>query len=180
MVSVEPIRDKNVYNKIKKDLKEWNYKYFVMFTVGCSLALRINEILSLRVGDVANKSEHTFRQSKTGKEITLAFNPELRAVLKDYCKGRDPLEALIPSRDNEYKPLSRRMAWEVLHSEGEKYGLRLGTHSMRKTAAYHFYNSTHDIATLKIWLNHTAERDTLTYIGVNQERVKQAMINFKI
>lgn len=180
MVSVEPIRDKNIYNKIKADLLVWNPKYFVMFLIGCSLALRINEILSLRVGDVANKSEFTFRQKKTGKEITIAFNPELRTVLKEYCKGKDPQEALIGSRDNEYKPLSRRMAWEIIHAEGEKYGLRLGTHSLRKTCAYHYYMQTKDLATLKVWLNHTAERDTLTYIGVNQERVKQAMINFKI
>ena len=180
MVSVDPIRDRDVYNKIKKDFREWNQKYFIMFLMGTLLALRINEILALRVGDVSGKSEYTFRQSKTGKEITIAFNPELKAALKDYCAGRDPQEALIPCRDNEYKPLSRRMAWEVLHREGDKYGLRLGTHSMRKTCAYHYYVQTKDMATLKVWLNHTAERDTLTYIGFNQETVKRAMVSFKI
>ncbi len=180
IISVEPIRDRNIYNKIKKDLFEWNIKYGIMFMLGSLLALRINEILDFSVGDVADKNEHTFRQSKTGKEITIAFSPELKAALKEYCKGRDPQEALIPCRDNEYKPLSRVRAWEVIHSVGERYGLNLGTHSMRKTCAYHFYQKTKDIATIKVWLNHSAERDTLTYIGVNQELVKRAMINFKI
>lgn len=180
MQSVEPIRDKAVYHKIKSDLYKWNEKYYIMFLMGTLLALRVNEILSLRVGDVANKKTHTFRQSKTGKEITIAFSPELQKALKKYCEGRDPQEALVPTRDNEYKPLSRRMAWQVLHYEGELYGLNLGTHSMRKTCAYHYYNSTKDLATIKVWLNHSAERDTLTYIGVTKERVTQAMINFKI
>ena len=180
MQSVEPIRDKAIYYKIKSDLYKWNEKYYIMFLMGTLLALRVNEILKLRIGDVANKKTHTFRQSKTGKEITIAFSPELQKALKHYCTGKDPQEALIPARDNEYKPLSRCRAWEVLRDEGVLYGLNLGTHSMRKTCAYHYYNKTKDLATIKVWLNHSAERDTLTYIGVTQERVKQAMVTFKI
>lgn len=180
MVSVDPIRDRNIYNKIKHDLKEWNEKYYIMFLIGSLLALRINEILSLRVGDVAGKKEHTFRQSKTGKEITIAFNSELTAALKTYCAGKDPQEALIPCRDNEYKPLSDKRAWVVMSTVGNRYGLHLGTHSLRKTCAYHYYIQTNDLATLKVWLNHSAERDTLTYIGITKEKIREAMINFKI
>lgn len=180
MESVEPIRDKNIYYAIKRDLKEWNEKYYIMFLLGSQLALRVNEILKLRVGDVKNKKEHQFVQSKTGKTIAIAFNPELSAALKEYCKDRDPSEALIPSAWNEYKPLGRVRAWEVLHTVGEKYGIHMGTHTMRKTCAYHYYMKEKNIAILKIWLNHTSERDTLTYIGVTQETVKKAMISFKI
>ncbi len=180
MVSVEPIRDKNVYHKIKAELLAWNEKYYIMFLMGCLLGLRINEILSLRIGDVAGKRSHTFVQSKTGKTITIAFNPELHRALKSYCSGKDPQCALIPCRDNEYKPLSPIRAWEVIHTIGEKHHLHLGTHSMRKTCAYHYYMQTNDLATLKVWLNHTSERDTLTYIGVTQERVRKAMLAFNI
>ncbi len=181
MESVDPIRDKDVYNKIKKDLLEWNEKYYIMFLVGTLLGLRINEILQLRVGDVKNKKEHTFRQSKTGKKLVIKFNPELRAALKKYCANRDPKSALIPSRGNEYKPLSANRAWEVMNYEGKKYGLHLGTHSMRKTCAYHAYKKyNNDLALIKLWLNHTAERDTLTYIGVTGETVQRAMENFTI
>lgn len=180
MKAVEPIRDRNVFYKIKAELKEWDEKYYIMFLFGCLLSLRINEILSLRIGDVRNKSEHTFVQQKTGKQITIAFNPELKRALKTYCEGKDPQAALIPSRDNEYKPLSRKRAWQVLKEIGNKHGLNLATHSMRKTCAYHYYMQTHDLATLKVWLNHTSERDTLTYIGVTQERVKAAMVHFKV
>lgn len=178
--SVEPIRDRDVYYKIKKELFDWNEKYYIMFLVGSLLALRVSEILQLRVGDVQGANEFTFRQSKTGKEITIAFSPELKAALKKYCQGRDPQEALIPSRDNEYKPLSYKRAWEVIKEIGKRHDLHLGTHSFRKTCAYHYYMQTKDLATLKVWLNHTAERDTLTYIGVTKEMVRRAMVNFKI
>ena len=180
MESVDPIRDRNIYYKIKNDLKERNEKYYIMYLLGSLLAMRINEILKLSVGDVADKKEYTFIQSKTGKSFTIAFNKELLGALKTYCKGRDPQEALIPTRDNEYKPLSKRQAWEVISEAGKRYGLHLGTHSLRKTCAYHYYKQTHDLATLKVWLNHTAERDTLTYIGITTEQIKKAMVTFKI
>lgn len=180
MVSVDPIRDVTIYNKIKADLRQWNEKYYIMFLLGTLLALRINEILKLKVIDVKDKDEHTLIQSKTGKEVTIAFNSELKKELKSFCKGKDPLEALIPSRDNEYKPLSDKRAWEVMQTVGDRYGLHLGTQSMRKTCAYHYYQQTKDLATIKVWLNHSATRDTLTYIGVTKEKVKQAMIEFKI
>lgn len=180
MISVDPIRDTAVYNKIKIELKEWNEKYYIMFLLGSLLALRISEILCLKIGDVAGKEKHTMVQNKTGKEITIAFNPELKKALKEYCRGKDPQEALIPARDNEYKPLSSCRAWEVMQEIGAKHGLHLGTHSMRKTCAYHYYKQTKDLATIKIWLNHSATRDTLTYIGITQEVVERAMINFNI
>lgn len=180
MEAVEPIRDRHIYYAVVRDLKEWNIKYYIMFLMGSQLALRVNEILKLRVGDVKNKKELEFVQSKTGKTIAIAFNHDLLAALKEYCKDRDPNEALIPTAGNEYKPLSRKRAWEILNIIGKKYGVHMGTHTMRKTCAYHYYQKTKDIATLKIWLNHTSERDTLTYIGVTQETVKKAMINFKI
>ena len=179
-ISVEPIRDKAIYYKIKDDLYKWNEKYYIMFLIGTLLGLRINEILALKVGDVADKDNYTFIQSKTDKELMVSFSPELKKALKKYCKGKDPSQALIPCRDNEYKPLSAKRAWEVLEQIGRKYGLHLGTHSMRKTCAYHYYQKTKDIATLKIWLNHSYEHDTLTYIGVKQEQVQRAMLTFRI
>lgn len=175
MVSVDPIRDKSLYNKIKSDLREWNEKYYIMFLLGTLLALRINEILKLKVGDVKDKDEHTLVQSKTGKEITIAFNSELKKALKSYCKGRDPQEALIPSRDNEYHPLSDKRAWEVIRDAGIKYGLHLGTHSMRKTCAYHYYQQTKDLATIKIWLNHSAYIKSVSRIGVYGSKTSARM-----
>ena len=73
METVEPIRDKRDVYAIAKYLREKDEKYYIMFITGIYLGLRINEILKLKIGDVKNKKECKIRQSKTGKEITIAF-----------------------------------------------------------------------------------------------------------
>jgi len=179
--TVEPIRDKRDVYAMKKYLYEKNEKYYIMFITGIYLGLRINEILKMKIGDVKNKKECKFRQSKTGKEITVAYNPELLKAYKSYCQGKTPDEALIPNKNNEYKPISRVRAYQVLREAAERFKIpNVGTHSLRKTCGYHYYKQTKDIATLQVWFNHEHMSDTLRYIGVTSETVKNAMINFKI
>ena len=107
MNTVEPIRDKRDVYAIKKYLRQKDIKYYIMFITGISLGLRINEILKMTVGDVKGRNTATFRQSKTGKEITVAYNDELLREYKTYCEHRTPEEALIPNPNNEYKPITR-------------------------------------------------------------------------
>ena len=97
MNTVEPIRDKRDVYAIKKYLRQKDIKYYIMFITGISLGLRINEILKMTVGDVKGRTTATFRQSKTGKEITVAYNDELLREYKTYCEHRTPEEALIPN-----------------------------------------------------------------------------------
>ena len=181
MNCVEPIRDKRDIAAMKAYLKKKDEKYYIMFITGINLGLRINEILKMTVGDVKNKSRQKFRQSKTGKEITVAYNAELSKAYKEYCKNRAPDEALIPNNRNEYKPISRCMAYKVLRDAAEHIGIdNIGTHSLRKTCGYHFYKQTHDIATLQVWFNHRHQTDTLRYIGITGENVCNAMVNFTL
>lgn len=181
MNSVEPIRDKRDIAAMKKYLRDKDEKYYIMFITGINLGLRINEILEMTVGDVKNRDRKTFRQSKTGKEITVAYNKELKNAYKEYCHGRAPDEALIPSRRNEYKSIGRNMAYKVIREAAEQFGVEnIGTHSLRKTCGYHYYMKTKDIATLQVWFNHRHQTDTLRYIGITKERVCNAMINFSL
>lgn len=182
MNTVEPIRDKRDVYAIKKYLKEKDEKYYIMFLTGIFLGLRINEILKMTVGDVKGRKTKTFRQSKTGKEITVAYNAELTKAYKTYCEHRAPDEALIPNPNNEYKSITRDMAYKVLREAAEHCGIKypVGTHTMRKTCGYHYYRQTHDIATLQIWFNHSMPETTLRYIGVTKDSVLRAMLNFKI
>lgn len=76
--------------------------------------------------------------------------------------------------------LSRTYAWRILHEAGKQFGIdSLGTHSMRKTFGYHFYLQTQDTAILQKIFNHSSESITLRYIGIDQKRVEDVMLNFK-
>lgn len=180
--TVEPIRDKRDVYAMKKYLRQKDEKYYIMFITGIYLGLRINEILKMTVGDVKGRTSGKIRQSKTGKERTIAYNDELIRAYRSYCEHRAPDEALIPNPTNEYKPISRDMAYKVLREAAEHIGIKyaVGTHTLRKTCGYHYYRQTHDIVTLQMWFNHRSAADTLRYIGINEDSVLKAMKSFKI
>ena len=110
MNTVEPIRDKRDVYAMKKYLQQKDEKYYIMFITGIYLGLRVNEILKMTVGDVKGRKTCTFRQSKTNKEIMVAYNTELLKAYQSYCEHRTPDEALIPNPYNEYKSVTRDMA----------------------------------------------------------------------
>lgn len=85
---------------------------------------------------------------------------------------------LFPSeRTSEH--ISRYQVDRILKSAGEKCGLEnIGTHTMRKTFGYWFYRRTKDIATLQKMLNHSSQRETMIYIGLEQEEINNAYLNF--
>jgi site-specific recombinase XerD len=45
----------------------------------------------------------------------------------------------------------------------------VGTHTLRKTFAYHTYRQTKDLALVQRLLNHTSSGDTLRYLGIEQD-----------
>jgi len=58
--------------------------------------------------------------------------------------------------------------------------LPIGTHTLRKTFGYHFYQKYKDIALLQELFNHSAPSVTLRYIGINQDMIDVAMKEFKL
>ena len=170
MKFVEPIRDVEKIKDIELYLqKKHGEKMRIMFLTGIYTGLRVSDILKLRVRDVKGKSRISIKEQKTGKERIIAINP----VLENY-------EALIPTERSTGISLSRTYAWRILHEAGKQFGIdSLGTHSMRKTFGYHFYLQTQDTAILQKIFNHSSESITLRYIGIDQKRVEDVMLNFK-
>lgn len=177
---VEPIRDKAKVLAIAEYLKtEVDEKYFIMFMTGIYSGLRISDILKLRVKDVRGKTEIRIRETKTGKEKQFPVNSELGAALQKYCECRRDNTFLIPSSKADNKAVSREYAYKVIHNAGLHFGLdNLGTHTMRKTFGYHFYQQTKDIVLLMRIFNHHDQSKTLRYIGIEQSTINDAMRKF--
>lgn len=73
------------------------------------------------------------------------------------------------------------MAYKILSGTAAEFGLgEIGTHTLRKTFGYHMYMQTKNIALLMEIFNHSSERVTLRYIGVNQDAIDKAMQKFRI
>ena len=90
----------------------------------------------------------------------------LKAIIKDYTKGKNPEAFLIRGHASSDKPVSREQAYRVLRSVGHKIGLTsIGAQTMRKTFAWNYYHETGDIYYLQNLFNHASPSITYRYIG---------------
>src|SRR6056297_2345482 len=108
-ITVEPIRKIEDIKALKKLLSD-RPRDLLLFTMGVNNGLRIGDLLSLKVKDVAGvKAGDTVRvrEQKTGKINILVINKATYKVLSNYLKQRnpDPEEYLFPSRKGS-RPLT--------------------------------------------------------------------------
>lgn len=176
MKFVQPIRDKEQLEEMKQYLKERNERDYIMFMVGINVGIRVSDILKLKVKDV--KDTHLkIKETKTGKLKRVIINPPLKKALSTYIADKKDNDYLIPSRQREKngksKPIHRSRAYTILKEAAKEIGFRdnIGTHTMRKTFGYHYYQKYGDIASLQKLFNHAKQSETLVYIGVEQDYI---------
>ncbi len=178
---VEPIRDLNKIEEIKKYLLNRSYRDYFLFTFGINSGLRISDILSLRVDDVKYSSKFIVRERKTGNKRKIIISDKLRSEIESYTKGKKDNEYLFPSQKGN-KPITRVQAWHIIHYAAKTCGIKgnIGTHTLRKTFGYHFYQQSKDVAMLQYIFGHSSPSITLRYIGINDEMVEEALRRFSL
>lgn len=177
---VEPIRDINTLKNMCDYLYKTSERNYVLFCTGIYTGLRISDILKLKISDIKDKKFISIRETKTRKQKIIEINPVLKKVFNEYVTDKDPDDFLIKSRQGYNKAISREMAYKILNELGAKFKLHnLGTHTMRKTFGYHYYKQTGDVVTLQKIFNHSSEKITLHYIGIEQEDVNKAYRTFR-
>ncbi|MCR6840805.1 site-specific integrase [Bacillus thuringiensis] len=176
----QPIRDSEQIQQIKEYLKEKNARNYILFVMGINTGLRISDILKLKVGDL--KGSHiSMREMKTGKQKRIQITAALKRELRWFNENREDDEYLLKSRQGKKSANRRSMAYKILSGAAAEFGLdEIGTHTLRKTYGYHMYMQTKNIALLMEIFNHSSEKVTLRYIGVNQDAMDKAMTRFKI
>ncbi|MGH0606834.1 site-specific integrase [Bacillus mycoides] len=177
---VQPIRNPEQIQQIKEHLKEKSERNYILFVMGINTGLRISDILKLKVGDL--KGSHiSMREMKTGKQKRIQITAALKRELRWFNENREDDEYLLKSRQGKNRPIGRSMAYKILSGAAAEFGLdEIGTHTLRKTYGYHMYMQTKNIALLMEIFNHSSEKVTLRYIGVNQDAMDKAMSRFKI
>ncbi len=180
MNTVEPIRDIRQIDALKKLLRGQNIRDWLLFVLGINSALRVSDLLRLRQADVYDDRGRVLdavriREKKTGKEKTFKLNKSIRKALEEYVAavGHDPEAYLFASRKGDNLPISRTQAWEIISQAAKQVGIVgcTGTHSMRKTWAYHARQQGADIELIMKALNHSSQGQTLRYIGITQDQV---------
>ena len=175
---VQPIRDPVIIEEIKLFLRTDSERNYMLFVFGINTGLRIQDILKLKVKDVTG--DHiVMREMKTGKQKWLQINPTLKREIKKYTSRMNDNDYMFPSRQGGKRPIKRDMAYKIMRKAAKEFGLvDIGTHTLRKTFGYHFYQKNKDITMLQKIFNHSDKETTMRYIGMDQDMMDAAMYKF--
>lgn len=178
---VEPLRTAAEIQNMREALQQTQFpkRNNLLFSLGINTGLRVGDLLQLRIEDVKGKSSVKIREGKTAK-ARLVHLDAIMADIAEYLEEQPSEGYLFPSQHTG-KPMSTVQAYRLLKSAGERCGYDyVGTHTMRKTFGYHYFQQTHDIVTLMIIFNHSSQNITKRYIGVEEDDIKNSLKDFRL
>lgn len=186
MKEVQPIRDREKIEEMKNVLKRHTYRDYFLFVMGVNTGYRISDLLSMRLSDVRGKTHVSIKEQKTrnstGKIRRLMLHPGLHPEIEEYVKIMriSDDDYLFPSRKGD-KPISRVQAYRILNKAAKEIELEeIGTHTLRKTFGYHYYQKYKDVAHLQSLFGHSAPIITLRYIGIHQDTLDKSIADMDL
>jgi len=186
-IKVDPIRDIKDIKLIKRILQD-KPRDLALFVVGVNTNLRASDLLKIRVGNVfgLRPGEYfTLREKKTGKLRSITINKAVFDAI------RELLATMPDAKENALLFQSRKMNSSsggmltvsylnsLVKSWCREINLRgnYGAHSLRKTFGYiHRTVFGTDIPTLMEMFNHSSQRQTLTYLGIQPREINDAYL----
>ena len=174
---VKPIKSIEDIQNIKRILSK-KPRNALLFSFGINSGLRIADILSLDVKDVKGKDYIELREKKTNKYKKFSINENLKVEIEEFVKDKPDERPLFYTQKGSR--LDRAQAYRIINKATRMVGIkgRIGTHTLRKTFGYHFYQQYDDIVMLQKIFNHSTPSITLRYIGIEQEDIDEVYRNF--
>jgi integrase len=182
-IKVDPIKSEKDVKLIKKHLSD-KPRDLCIFTLGINTNLRASDILKIKVGEVKDVKvgdQFKIREKKTGKDRNITMN-------KTVYDAVQTLLATIPDADDSDFLFRSRKGGQALcvpYLNGLVKGwcrainLRgnYGSHTLRKTFGYiHRTVFNTDIPTLMSMFNHSTQKQTLVYLGIQPQEIKDAYL----
>lgn len=184
-----PIKDMKMVNRWLAIAKEHDahrarggVSWYMLLLLGFNTGLRIGDLCKLRVKDVRNRERVRIIAEKTDKmtdiKLQAAVQKAISAALKDQEAEDWALESRQRGRkDGRNKPISRQRCYGIIKEIAAQAGFEehVGCHTMRKTFAWNFYQTSGDLAKLQKVLNHSSQDATIHYLGLDQQAVDETI-----
>ncbi|GEN55517.1 tyrosine-type recombinase/integrase [Halobacillus faecis] len=171
MEFVDPIYNKKDLTLFRKKLRSQvnGDRNLLFFELGLATALRQSDLLDLTVKDVKYGIIRV-RSKKRNKAIEIRLNDRVHSLAKAYIDSMDDDEKLFKF----YRSTANRFLKKAAHECGLEENV--GTHTMRKTKAYHLYiDSGYNISLVMDLLQHDEEGSTLSYIGWKKQKLEEEL-----
>lgn len=185
-IKVEPIRNLEDIEKIRVLLKD-HPRNLALFTVGINTNLRASDLLRLKVKQVEGieaGNSIQILEKKTKKSRMVILNHTCTRAISHlvwgtkcyFLGGNDPLF----KNPHTGKALTVPSVHRLVKSWCREIGLKgnYGSHTLRKTWGYHQRVTFGvDIARLMICFNHSSQRQTLDYLCIQPEEIREVFLN---
>lgn len=170
------------YKEILQTMKEGfcgcrpNERIATALVLEGNLGIRISDILKLRPCDIVRDGDRyrlEIIEQKTGKSRSFTVPLIIWQYIENYC-----LRGGI-GRTERIFPFSERAVQKHLAKVCDYLGIEgVSTHSFRKWYATEIYNSNGcDIVLVQRLLQHSSAATTQRYIGIEPQRIEQAIEN---
>lgn len=190
MKFVEPIRDLRKVSQVKNMLRGDNkIRELLLFELGINSALRLSDLLVVRVGDVFDennvvKSFFDVKEEKTSKANRITITPKVKKTLEDY---KQHYTHVVENSENYLFfhtkkasigsfSIGRKQAWKMISSWCKDVGLNgnFGGHTLRKTWGYQARLQNVPLEIIQHKLNHSSLAVTQRYLGITADEIMEA------
>ena len=181
-IKVEPIKKLKDIKAIKKLLAN-KPRDLALFTIGINTNLRASDLLRLRVAKVKDlKAGDTveIKEKKTGKARRITLNKTCIKAIKNLLDLK-----LYHDNDHLFQSQRRHVltvpsVHKLVKSWCNEINLKgnYGSHTLRKTWGYHQRVTFGvDLPRLMVCFNHSTQRQTLDYLCIQPEEIKDVYEN---
>ncbi|MFH1629617.1 MAG: tyrosine-type recombinase/integrase [Pseudomonadota bacterium] len=178
-IKVEPIKNLKDVRLIKKLLAD-RPRDLAIFVVGVNTNLRASDILGLRVGQVkglAAGSSIEIKERKTGKKRRITLNGACISAIKGLLAQHGGEDRLFMGQRG---PLTVSTVNNMVKAWCREINLKgnYGSHTLRKTWGYHQrVRFGVDLPRLMVCFNHSSQKQTLDYLCIQPEEIKDVYEN---
>ncbi|MEJ7541636.1 tyrosine-type recombinase/integrase [Staphylococcus intermedius] len=175
MNCVDPIRETKDIHRMYDFLQSHSMRDYLFFKFAIHTGVKLVELLNLSVDQMMNDDGTVIEKwmMSQNQEIGVRIPDELREELKAYIEAEALVQTDLVFRSKRtQKGLSRQQAYRIINTAAQQLGIEhIGLTTLRKTFAYHAYQSGITISMIQKYLGHQTSHETMKFIGVSKEKM---------
>ncbi|MBL7584780.1 tyrosine-type recombinase/integrase [Staphylococcus saccharolyticus] len=183
MNHVESIKSKIDIYRLYQVLKERSVRDYLFFKFAIHTGIRLTDLLNMTVKQLKSQKKGNIRTSwivEYEPTIKVKIPDDLLQEMKDYIEElRLEDEDFTFRSTRTHQCLSRQQAYRIVHHAAERLDLHhaaerldlqhVGLTTLRKTFAYHAFQSGISISIIQKYLGHQTIQETKKFIGLTNQ-----------
>jgi len=186
MKEVEAVKTKEEIMMVERLLRAHHGDlYGDIWRIGVNLSLRISDLLAIRFADLDLQSHlYTVREGKTKKIRQIRLNTKALSLIEKRQEQYPDDIYLFQVHSNRtaslMKPVSRISVARAFKDIGDRIGIHIGTHSMRKSRGWAMHSDNVPIEKISKVLNHATPAVTMAYLGISKADILNTYLEYEL